>query len=105
MTYNILGTVGNAYTLAASVATPSAAHLTGGLNAQQKVIWCNIASAKAAVSNLPAESTWDAMAGESMVQLLASKLNLALASKPDSSKLAAEQAGLAAQAGSGRTDT
>lgn len=105
ITYTLPGTAGNAYTLAASNATPSGAHLTGGVTNLQKVIWCSIASAQAVVSNLPPESAWDAMASEAMVQLLGSKLNLALASKPESSKLAAEQAGMAVVGGGRRTDT
>ncbi len=38
VTYKTVGTAGNAYTLAASVATPSGAHLTGGANNQQVFI-------------------------------------------------------------------
>ncbi|MEI6282503.1 MAG: hypothetical protein WCP82_07285 [Alphaproteobacteria bacterium] len=105
ITYIVPGTVGNAYTLAASVATPSGAHLTGGVTSQQKVIWTNVANAEAIVTNLPPESIWDAMASEAFIQLLASKLNMALASKPDSSKLATELGAAFQGAGERRTDT
>lgn len=103
--YIVPGTVGNAYTLAASNATPSGAHLTGGVTSLQKVIWTDIEDAQAVITGQPPESTWDAMFQETVVQNLAAKLNLALASKPDSSKLAAEQAVVVEQAGEMRTDT
>lgn len=107
ITYKTPGEDGNAYTLAetSSVINVSGAHLTGGVTSLQKVIWTDLANAQAVISGQPPESAWDAMFAESVVQAIASKLNLALASKPDSSKLAAEQSMAIEQAGEGRTDT
>ncbi len=103
--YKTPGTIGNSYTLAASVATPSGATLTGGTSFQIKVIWCDIDDAQGVISNQPPEATWDALFSETVVQILASKLSMALASKPDSSKLAAQQAAISEQSGESRTDT
>lgn len=103
--YIIPGVGGNSYTLAASNATPSGPTLTGGVTTLQKVIWTDIADAQAVITGQPNEATWDALFAESVVQMLASKLSLALASKPDSSKLAAQQGIAAEQAGETRTDT
>lgn len=105
ITYNTLGPSGNAYTLAASRATVSAATLTGGANAQQKVIWTNLQNALASFTNQPVENTWDALFTEEVVRLLASELALAVPGKPGSSQLAFEQFQGFEQAGEQRFDT
>ena len=105
ITYNTLGVSGNSYTLAASAATPSAATLTGGSDALQRVIWTDIADAKAVYTGQPPESAWDAIFVETVVRLLASELDLGLASKPESSSIAFTQAGQFAQLGGMRSDT
>ena len=55
-------------------------------SAQTKVIWSNLASAKAVMNNAPSEATWDVGFREAMVRLLASELSLALFGKPDISQ-------------------
>lgn len=105
VTYDTLGTVGNAYTLAASAGTPSAATLTGGTTTQQKVIWTNLQNATATFTNQPGESIWDALFTESVVRLLASELDLATAGNPDRSALALGQAGTFEQMGQERIDS
>lgn len=103
--YILPGDIGNTFTLAASNATPSGPTLTGGVTQLQKVIWSDIVDAQAVITGQPVESTWDALFNETVVQLIASKLSMALSSKPDSSKLAAQQAVIFEQAGESRTDT
>jgi hypothetical protein len=48
-----------------------------------KVIWTNIASAQAEISNTPPEPMWDAAYQEAVVRELAAKLALAGVGKPD----------------------
>lgn len=105
VSYIVPGTIGNTYTLAASTATPSGATLTGGSTSQQKVIWTDIVNAQGVISNQPPENTWDALYAEAVVQELAAKLNQALASKPESAKLAHDIGIAAEQVGEIRTDT
>lgn len=50
---------------------------------QTKVIWSNLASASAYFNNIPSESTWDPLFRESVVNLLARGLALAINGKPD----------------------
>lgn len=63
-------------------------------NVQTKVIWANLANALCTYNNNPSEATWDAGFVEAVVRLLASKLAMALAGRPDTeaSMLAAAQA-------------
>jgi hypothetical protein len=66
-----------------------------------KVIECNIAGAQAVVTNLPPESTWDALFTERVVRLLASGLAMALEGRPETAKemyQTAEQFGAMGQA-------
>lgn len=108
ITYKTPGTAGNSYTLAAQAAshgTVSAATLTGGTVTQQKVIWSSVLNAQAVVTNSPPEPTWDALFTDAVVRLLGSELNLALASKPDSSDIVGRQSQELEQAGERRTDT
>jgi hypothetical protein len=60
---------------------------------QARVIWTNLASARAIFNGNPAESTWDAGFRSTVVRVLASELALALAGKPDTSQTLLEQAG------------
>jgi hypothetical protein len=50
---------------------------------QQRVIWCNLTNASATYNNNPNENTWDSLFRQAVVNLLASKLAMALAGKPD----------------------
>ncbi len=66
VTYRTVGTAGNAYTLAASAATPSGAHLTGGINGPiysgpaAKVILCNMTNALAVYrARVTDPATWE----------------------------------------------
>lgn len=105
ITYIVPGEEGNDYTLAASNATPSGATLTGGVTTLQKVIWTDQEDAEAVITNQPPENTWDAAFTQAVVKMLASILNMALASKPESSKMEFDQAMLMQKAGELRTDT
>jgi hypothetical protein len=58
-----------------------------------KVIWCNLASAKALVDNNPPESIWDAGFQEAVVRLLASELAMALFGRPDTMQQYLESGG------------
>lgn len=49
----------------------------------KKVIWANEANAKAKISNQPPEDTWDPLFSEAVVQMLASKLSMAVPGRPD----------------------
>lgn len=102
--YGELGTEGNTYTLAASAATRSGPTLTGGGDALQRVIWTDIEDAKAVFTGQPPESGWDSLFTETVVRLLASELDLGIASKPESSVIAFSQAGGIAQLGGARSD-
>ena len=62
-------------------------------SAQTKVIWSNLASAKALVNNAPSEATWDVGFREAMVRLLSSELANALFGKPDTSQSLLESGG------------
>lgn len=53
---------------------------------QVKVIWTNLANAKATYNNNPNENTWDPDFREAVVRLLASELAMATAGKPDTSE-------------------
>lgn len=103
--YAVPGIIGNTFTLAASVATPSGPTLTGGTSFQLKMIWCDFDNAQGVITNQPPEATWDALYTETVVQIMGSKLNMALSSKPESSKLAAQQGAIFEQSGEQRTDT
>ena len=105
VTYKVPTSSGNGYPLAASAATVSGPTLTGGASGQVRVIWTNMASAQAVVSVPPPEAAWDSAFTEAVIQDLAAKLNLALAGKPESATLAAEQFGVIEKAAEGRTDT
>jgi len=61
---------------------------------QTKVIQTTIANAKAVVNNNPSENTWDVLFREAVVRLLASELSVALAGKPETSKLYLESGGV-----------
>jgi len=104
ITYNFPGTVGNAYTLLASAATPSGPTLTGGTDAQQRVIWTNLQHALATYTNQPIEVNWDPLFQEAVVQGLAAKLALAADGKPESSALASAQSAGFTKLGEGRLD-
>ena len=54
--------------------------------AQKKVIWSNLSGALATYNNNPAESLWDGDFVEAVVRLLASKLAMAIAGKPDTAQ-------------------
>ncbi len=56
-------------------------NLVGGT--QSRVIWTNQANAQAIFNANPAESTWDALFRQAVVELLARVLSLATAGKPD----------------------
>ncbi len=102
--YNTAGTVGNAYTLAASVATPSGATLTGGTSGQQRVIWTNLASAQVSFTNAPSEDAWDSVFTEAVVRQLGSNLAIAIAGKGDRSKNLLEESMGFEKAGEARGD-
>ncbi len=57
-----------------------------------KVIWTNMASASAVISNQPGEALWDPLFRESVARLLASELAAALSGRPDTSRDNLEQA-------------
>ena len=105
--YKVPGTGGNAYTLAkvSTHLTLSGATLSGGASAQQKVIWTDLASAVGVITNQPPESTWDALFTESVVRLLGSYLDLALAGKPEAAAALIESAAMFEGSGEERTDT
>lgn len=105
VTYTVPGTLGNGYTLAASVATPSGAHLTGGTTSQQKAISTDVVDASAVLLTQPPESTWDANFQQAVVRLLASFLAMSISSKPESAKTSLDQAMAFEKAGETRTDT
>lgn len=105
ITYNTAGAVGNSYTLAASNATPSGAHLAGGVTSQQKVIWTNIATASGAFTTRPPEVTWDANFQQAVVRLLGSFLASSVSSKPETAKAEFDKALGFEKAGETRTDT
>ena len=77
----------------------------GGASAQQKVIWTDLASAVGVITNQPPESTWDALFTESVVRLLGSYLDLALAGKPEAAAALIESAAMFEGSGEERTDT
>lgn len=58
-----------------------------------KVIWTDIPSALATISNQPPEGLWDAGFTEAVVRLLASEMAMAIAGRPDTSKGLLESAG------------
>ena len=58
--------------------------LVGG--AQRKVIWTDLANAKANYNNAPNENTWDPLFREAVVRQLASEFAMALAGKPETSQ-------------------
>lgn len=68
-----------------------------------KVIWTDLASAKASFTNQPPPDLWDALFTEAVVRLLASELATAIPGKPDSAAQVLGQAatfeGLGAQRG------
>lgn len=51
-----------------------------------KVVWANLANAKALITNQPPESTWDPLFVESVVRLLASEMAMALEGRPDTAR-------------------
>lgn len=53
---------------------------------QTRVIWTNLANARAIFNGNPAEATWDSLFRETVTRLLASKLAMALAGKPDTAQ-------------------
>lgn len=53
---------------------------------QTKVIWSNLAAARAAYNNNPTESTWDPLFREAVVRLLASEMAMATAGRPETSQ-------------------
>lgn len=57
-----------------------------------KVIWCNLASANAVISNQPQESLWDPLFVEAVVRLLASELAMGVAGRPESGQLEIDRA-------------
>ena len=67
-----------------------------------KVIWTNLATALATISNQPPEGLWDAGFTESVVRLLASEMAMAIAARPDTSKEMLESAGDFERAAEGR---
>jgi hypothetical protein len=60
---------------------------------QSRVIWTNMQAAFAICNGNPAESTWDSLFRETVTRLLASKLSMALAGKPDVSQSLLETTG------------
>ena len=71
---------------------------------QTKVIWSNLATAKAAYNNNPNESTWDPIFREAVVRLLASELAMAISGKPDTSQALLESGAAFESLGEGRPD-
>jgi hypothetical protein len=71
---------------------------------QQRVIWCNLASAFATYNNNPNENTWDSLFREAVVRLLASELAMAVAGKPDVAASYLESGGAFENIGEARED-
>ncbi len=71
---------------------------------QQRVIWCNLASAMATYNNNPNENTWDALFREAVVRLLASQLAMAVAGKPDAAQSYLESGAAFENIGEARED-
>jgi len=71
---------------------------------QSKVIFANIAAGNLIYNNGPQESTWDPLFTEAVVRLLASKLAMAIAGKPDTSTSLLQSAGQFEQAAESRGD-
>lgn len=67
-----------------------------------KVIWCNIASAKARISNNPSETLWDPLFRDAVVRLLASALAMATAGRPETARDLIESYGMVEQLGETR---
>lgn len=71
---------------------------------QARVIQTDQDNAYAIYSNMPNESTWDALFRESVVRLLASELGMAIAGKPDLSESLFSSYGAVEQVGESRQD-
>jgi hypothetical protein len=69
---------------------------------QKKVIWTDLASARAAYNNNPTEDTWDAGFREAVVRLLASELALAIGGKPDAAQVLLQSGGAFEKIAEGR---
>lgn len=61
---------------------------------QRRVIHTDLINAKAVYNNNPTEDAWDADFREAVVRFLASELAIAIAGKPETSKLALDSAGI-----------
>lgn len=64
---------------------------------QTKVIWSSLQNAFASYNNNPSEATWDAGLQEAIIRALASKLAIALVSKPETAALMSQTAQAAAE--------
>jgi hypothetical protein len=71
---------------------------------QQRVVWCNLASAFATYNNNPNENTWDSLFRETVVRLLASELAMAIAGKPDAMESYLQSGGSFENIGEARED-
>lgn len=71
---------------------------------QGRVIWTNVASAKAVINNNPNENTWDSLFRASVVRLLASELAIALAGKPETSTVLLDSSSMFAAIAKTRED-
>lgn len=65
---------------------------------QTKVIWTSIVAPQATYNNNPSEAVWDSLFLEAVVRLLASKLGMALAGRPDTEASNLQTSGVFAQA-------
>jgi hypothetical protein len=71
---------------------------------QQRVVWCNLATAYVTYNNNPNENTWDSLFREAVVRLLASELAMALAGKPDAAEMYLQSGGAFETVGESRED-
>lgn len=73
-------------------------------SAQAKVIWTDLASARATFNNNPIEALWDPLFREAVVRLLASELAMAIAGRPDTAQSYLESGAAFESIGEGRPD-
>lgn len=69
-----------------------------------KVIWTDLASARAIYNNNPSEATWDPLFREAVVRLLASELAMAIAGRPDLGQTLLESGAAFESLGEARAD-
>lgn len=105
ITYGTPGPAGNAYTLSAdSPYEVSAATLLGGSDTELKVIWANEADAQAVYTSQPNEGIWDALFTQTVIRMLASELQMALAARPETSEAQLKGAMAFAQGADSKVD-